>query len=131
MNSRHVLLTLLLTASVVVPAASNADQNSPQQLEVYRQQGIGQADPRQGRKLWFSIVNDRSCASCHGGDPGSAGKHIKTGKVIEAMAQSANPARYQNGRKIEKWFLRNCKWTFGRECNLQEKADILTWLSSQ
>jgi len=47
------------------------------------------------------------------------------------MALSVSPGRYQDGNKIEKWLLRNCKWTLGRQCSLQEKADLLTWLSSQ
>jgi hypothetical protein len=50
--------------------------------------------------------------------------------MIKPMAPSVNPGRYQDGKKIEKWFLRNCKWTFGRECTVQEKTDTLSWLNS-
>ena len=111
--------------------AANAGQNQLQQMEFYRQQGITKTDPQQGQKLWSWSVNKRSCTSCHGDNPGNVGKHVKTGKTILPMALSVNPDRFQSSKNIEKWFFRNCKWTFGRECSLQEKADILTWLSSQ
>ncbi len=55
---------------------------------------------------------------------------IKTGKVIKPMAASKNPERFQDSKKVEKWFLRNCKWTFGRQCTVQEKIDTLSWLNS-
>jgi len=38
---------------------------------------------------------------------------------------------YQNPRKINKWFLRNCEWTLGRACTDQKKANILSWLQNQ
>ena len=34
-------------------------------------------------------------------------------------------------KKIEKWFKRNCKEAWGRECTAQEKADFLTYLITQ
>jgi len=93
--------------------------------------GLTMADQNNGQQLWNSVVNKRSCTSCHGDTPADIGKHIKTGKIIQPMALSVNGERFQDGKKVEKWFLRNCKWTFGRECNVQEKADILSWLSNQ
>ena len=106
-------------------------------LNGYRSEGAGPFDAAAGRTLWqqqhlqAKLGQQVSCASCHSPDLTQTGKHIKTGKLIKPMALSVNPERYQDDRKIEKWFLRNCKWTFGRECSLQEKADILSWLSSQ
>ncbi|MFK5970948.1 MAG: DUF1924 domain-containing protein [Candidatus Marithrix sp.] len=32
--------------------------------------------------------------------------------------------------QIRKWFKRNCKWTLGRECNAQEKGDILKFIQT-
>lgn len=92
---------------------------------------VEQADTAKGKALWNTVVNNRSCTSCHGDHPVNPGRHQKTGKPIKPMALSVNPDRYRDPEKVEKWFLRNCKWTFGRQCSLQEKADILTWLSSQ
>ena len=126
-------LTLSICCLIVVTlsATARANQDPPRHLETYRQQGIDQVDIQNGRQLWHSTVNKRSCTSCHGDNPANAGKHVKTGKAIQPMALSVNSERFQDAKKIEKWFFRNCKWTLGRECSTQEKADLLTWLSSQ
>ena len=84
-----------------------------------------------GKNTWFKDSDGRSCTSCHTESVHAKGRHERTGKVIEPMAPSVNPERLTSRRKINKWFLRNCKWTFDRECTAQEKGDILTWLSEQ
>jgi len=122
---------MVLLAMLFVTGAVNATQDPIRHLNSYRQQGIDQTDEEKGRQLWNTSVSDRSCTNCHGESPVNPGKHVKTGKAIEPMAPSVNPSRYQNAKKVEKWFLRNCKWTYGRKCSLQEKADILTWLAGQ
>lgn len=89
-----------------------------------------------GRTFWTTQHPDpkggdkRSCSTCHGPDLTKTGKHIKTGKAIEPLAPSANPKRLQDPAEVEKWFKRNCSWTLGRACTVQEKADILTYLRS-
>ena len=129
--SRKAFQLIALAASLSFTVNATADPASIEHLDSYRQQGVVQVDPERGMQLWYAITGERSCTSCHGERPVDAGKHVKTGKAIEPMAPSVNPARYRSARKIEKWFLRNCKWTLGRECSTQEKADILTWLASQ
>ena len=42
-----------------------------------------------------------ACTTCHGKDPRGAGQ-TPTGKTIEAMAASANPARYADPAKAER-----------------------------
>jgi len=85
-----------------------------------------------GFRAWYREAPDgRSCTSCHGESLRVQGRHQKTGKLIEPMARSVNPKRLTEQKKIAKWFLRNCKWTYGRECTAQEKGDILVWLSEQ
>ena len=111
MNFKYMRLIVLLAAALI--------------------SGAVMADQNRGRQLWNSIVNDRSCTSCHGDEPSKMGKHIKTGKIIQPMALSVNSERFRDDKKIEKWLLRNCKWTFGRPCSTQEKADIISWLSNQ
>lgn len=69
-----------------------------------------------------------SCSACHGSDLRTQGEHIITGRKIMPMAISANPERFQDPKKIEKWFKRNCSEVVGRECTAQEKGDILTWI---
>jgi hypothetical protein len=130
MNSEPILLMVLL-AALVVTGHALASENRVAHLDSYRQQGVEQADAQRGRDLWYARDGERGCTSCHGERPAEAGKHVRTGKAIEPMAPSVNPGRYQSAEKIEKWFLRNCKWTYGRECNPQEKVDILTWLAGQ
>ena len=71
-----------------------------------------------------------SCASCHENPPNHDTKHIVTGKVIKPLAPSANPARFNDEAKVDKWFKRNCNDVLGRECTAQEKADVLAWLIS-
>jgi len=122
---------LFLVATLFTVSDVNADSSLIPHLDAYRDQGIDQANAGRGRELWYASINDRGCTNCHGANPANIGEHVKTGKSIEPMALSVNPGRYQRAKKIEKWFLRNCKWTFGRECSVQEKADILTWLASQ
>jgi len=130
MNTRR-LSSLAVGALLLLTAAVPAAQSPLEPLEFYRDQGVDQVDAARGRQLWYEPVGERSCSNCHGEDPAVIGKHAKTGKQIAPMAPSLNPERYQSANKIEKWFLRNCKWTWGRECSAQEKADILTWLASQ
>ncbi|MEW6324763.1 MAG: DUF1924 domain-containing protein, partial [Nitrospirota bacterium] len=73
----------------------------------------------------------RRCAACHGPDLRAAGKHVTTGKPIDALAPSANPKRLTDGEFIEKWLTRNCNWTMGRACTPQEKGDLLLYLQTQ
>ena len=88
-----------------------------------------------GKMAWYRDQSEdqqgRSCTSCHGQDLTTFGRHQKTGKVIEPMARSTNPKRLTEVKKIRKWLLRNCKWTYGRECTPQEKGDFLVWLINQ
>jgi Domain of unknown function (DUF1924) len=72
-----------------------------------------------------------ACASCHGNDPRRAGENVKTGKPIEPMAVSQNPRRYTDKNEVEKWFRRNCREVFGRECTPQEKGDFITFMIGQ
>jgi hypothetical protein len=73
---------------------------------------------------------DWSCSTCHTDNPAATGKHCVTEKAIEPIAPSANPARFTNPEKVEKWIKRNCKDVVKRECTAQEKGDVLTYLLS-
>lgn len=70
-----------------------------------------------------------SCSTCHTENPKAMGM-ARTGKVIEPMAASVNPARFTDTAFVEKWFGRNCDSVFGRECSPAEKANFIAWLSS-
>ncbi len=95
------------------------------------------ADPAAGRAGWTTEHPQsdgspaRSCATCHGRDLTVPGRQANTGKVIEPLAPSVNPKRLTDPAKIEKWLLRNCKWTLGRECTATEKADFIAYIKTQ
>ncbi|RMD47197.1 MAG: DUF1924 domain-containing protein [Alphaproteobacteria bacterium] len=70
-----------------------------------------------------------SCTVCHTRNLKGPGR-TRAGKPIDPMAVSANPNRFTDPKKVEKWFRRNCKTVLGRECTPLEKGDVLTFLSS-
>lgn len=130
---RLVLPLLFLSAAAAGPVFADAFNDS---LAVYRGAGAGPFSAAAGEALWTRAVTaadgkQRRCASCHTTDLTQSGRHARTGKPIKPLAPSVNPARLTKRTKIEKWFLRNCKWTFGRVCTPQEKGDLLSFISSR
>ncbi len=75
--------------------------------------------------------NDKmpACTSCHTDSPLNAGQHAVTGKAIRPLAVAANPERFADPAKVEKWFGRNCKEVVGRACTPAEKADFVAFMS--
>ena len=88
-----------------------------------------------GRAIYFgphqANVDMPACATCHTQDPRTRGHHARTGRPIEPMAVSANPARFTDAAEVEKHFGRDCKNVLGRVCTAQDKGDFLTFLISQ
>lgn len=101
------------------------------QLQHYQTQGASTFSAAAGQQLWQQQVDGRSCTSCHTNDVTNVGMHQKTRKEIAPMAPSLTADRLTDVAKIEKWFARNCNWTFKRDCTPQEKGDALLWLSQQ
>jgi hypothetical protein len=126
-----LLFSLLLTANV------QANEALEQLLAEYQKAADTEFSAAAGQAVWERTVVDeesgetRQCADCHTADLTASGQHINTGKTIEPLAPSANPKRLMEARQIKKWLLRNCKWTFGRECTAQEKGDVLTFINTQ
>ncbi|MEN9902176.1 MAG: hypothetical protein RL651_840 [Pseudomonadota bacterium] len=73
---------------------------------------------------------DWSCSSCHTDNPMAEGKHAVTGKVIQPLSPNANPVRFTDSAKVNKWFKRNCNDVLKRECTPEEKGNLLTYLLS-
>ncbi|MGE3162948.1 MAG: DUF1924 domain-containing protein [Burkholderiales bacterium] len=127
---------LTLAAGLALHAAASASPVDDL-LQQFRSQGAGNFTVAAGEKVWRRVAVDaktgqaRHCALCHTEDLSKMGKHATTGKLIEPLAPSANPERLTDREKIEKWLVRNCKWTFGRECTPQEKGDVLTMIRSR
>ncbi|HHI92281.1 MAG TPA: DUF1924 domain-containing protein [Gammaproteobacteria bacterium] len=132
----EVLRKGLLILSVTVPLAGQASVVDERQA-AYRASGAGPFSAQKGGQLWQREVvstkdgRARSCTTCHGNDLRSTGKHTKTGKVIEPLSPAVNAERLSSAKKIRKWFKRNCKWTWGRECTPQEKGDLLSFIRHQ
>jgi len=124
MKAEVLVLTALLSAAPIVSANDI--------IAGYRAETGAVFDAANGGDLWRrSGKKGRVCADCHGRNLTQPGKHMRTGKKIEPMASSANPKRFTDPKKVEKWFKRNCKWTWGRECTAREKGHLLTWLTTQ
>jgi hypothetical protein len=123
-------IPVLVTALLVGMASPGLQADTITGMQdQYRAQGAGPFLFERGDKLWNSRpYQDRQCADCHGPDLRQPGQHQRTHKPIEPMAPSVVAGRYTDPGKMEKWFKRNCKWTWGRECTPQEKGDLLEYL---
>lgn len=125
-----VFLPRSLAAAALACAALSAQALTPaEQLAAYSAKAGGAASAARGAQF-FAETHGRewSCASCHGKQPVGEGRHAGTGKPIAPLAPAANPKRFSDEAKVEKWFRRNCNDVVGRECTPAEKADVLAWL---
>ncbi|MDX8387985.1 MAG: DUF1924 domain-containing protein [Ghiorsea sp.] len=136
-----ILAVSLLVAPIIVQASAVTES-----MDKYKAAGASNFSAEAGKKMWTQAIPftdrdgvlqaTRTCATCHGADLTKSGKHAKTGKVIAPMAPSVpfvamdekDLPRFTKAKKIKKWFRRNCKWTYGRECTAQEKGDFLTYM---
>lgn len=134
MKSRSPYLTFILLVMALPVAATDTAESV---LQGYQAKGAGPFNAERGSTLWQKRVpqadgsTERSCPTCHGTDLRKAGEHARTGKPIKAMSTAVNPERLTDQKKIEKWFKRNCKWTWGRVCTPQEKGDLMRFIQSQ
>ena len=90
------------------------------------------ATPAERGRLFFNADarRDWSCATCHTKDPLAQGRHAVTGKDIAPLAPAANPKRFTDPAKVEKWFGRNCNDVLHRACTPQEKGDFVAYVTS-
>jgi hypothetical protein len=102
---------------------------TPQELLKKYEDQSAKASASRGEQLFNTKHGQEwSCASCHENPPNHPSKHIVTGKVIKPLSPNRNADRFTDQTKVEKWFKRNCNDVLGRECQAQEKADVLSWL---
>ncbi|WP_448358579.1 DUF1924 domain-containing protein [Fluviibacter sp.] len=142
-NIMHALKTIkksrhLLLASFLAMVVFNTWAATPQSfLDDYAQQAKAQNPNFKG----FSVKageafyqnphgGDWRCSSCHTDNPTTTGKHAVTNKVIQPLSPNANPARFTDADKVNKWFKRNCNDVLKRECTPEEKGNFLTYLLS-
>jgi Domain of unknown function (DUF1924) len=128
------IVALILCCSMTASPVALASPASEALFAQYKSAGAANFSAEHGKQNWTREVvskegEKRSCAaSCHDPDLTKPGKHATTNKLIEPMAPGVNAERYTDQKKIEKWFKRNCEWTWGRECTVQEKGDFLKFL---
>ena len=129
---RSRLATAAAAALLIALVCSRAQATTPADLLAgYTAQAGAPAQAARGQAFFNSRQGkDWTCASCHGAVPTQAGKHASTGKPITALAPAANPERFSDPAKVEKWFRRNCNDVADRACTPAEKADMLAWLIS-
>ncbi len=128
-----ILRTIPLLLVLLPLGSVSADEATVQQLlKNYSEQGVTRMSKSTGKQMWekqFSAKGEmRSCATCHTKDLAAGGKHATTNKAIKPMSPDVNAKRITKVKKVEKWFKRNCKWTLGRECSAQEKADYIAYI---
>jgi hypothetical protein len=119
---------IYLAAALLSFAGISLSATPSELLSSYESQS-GKASVARGEQF-FNAKHGKewSCASCHENPPNHDTKHVVTGKVIKPLSPNANPERFTDQAKVEKWFKRNCNDVLGRECTTQEKADVLAWL---
>ncbi len=125
-------VSALMSASPVVWAASPSTTLQAQYAAraAHEDPAFRGASPERGRRFFLAKHgNDWSCASCHTSDPTASGRHAVTGRRLEPLAPAANPSRFADPAKAEKWFRRNCRDVLDRECTAAEKADVIAWLT--
>lgn len=136
MQPRSITAAVLGVCALLAQVPARADAVADA-LADYQALGAGPFDAKAGERRWTENFTDAAtgqtvnCASCHRADLRQTGEHIRTRKPIEPMSPAAHPQRLTDIKKIEKWFLRNCKGTWGRECTAQEKGDFLVYIRSQ
>ena len=118
---------LILSACCLTSLALAA---TPEEMLAEFSKASGQKAQADKGQVFFTTTHGKewSCSTCHTKQPTVEGQHASTHKVISPLAPAANPKRFTDAAKTEKWFRRNCNDVLGRECNANEKADVLAWL---
>jgi uncharacterized protein DUF1924 len=129
--------TALVLIGCAVVAGNDVFAASPSEIQRSLEAEARQSTPgftgfweQRGEQFFNARHGDWSCATCHTSDPRQPGRHATTGKGIAPLAPAANPERFTNPARVEKWFGRNCNDVLRRTCTAAEKGDVLTWLLS-
>lgn len=85
-------------------------------------------DPRQGYRAHRAPV---LCRACHviNDDEHPDPEHAKK-RHMGAFAPGANPERFNDWQRVERYFAVNCRLLLRRNCSAREKGDLITWLLS-
>jgi hypothetical protein len=127
---KRLIALLFAAAAGCAAAASPADYQNSLLAEARRSDaGFAGFSAARGERFYrASHGGDWTCATCHTNNPAATGSHTVTGKPVKPLAPAANPERFSDADKIEKWFKRNCNDVLKRPCTALEKGDLLAWL---
>lgn len=136
---KNLLVTAISTSLLMITSSSvMADENTVNTLmNNFKSQGAKIGNAQRGEKFWNKTFTgkapytERSCKTCHTSNLKQKGEHVRTGKTLASLAPSVNKESLSKIKKVNKWFKRNCKWTTGKECSAQVKADILAFINQQ
>lgn len=136
---KNLLITAISTSLLMIASSSViADENTVNTLmNNFKSQGAKKGNALRGEKFWNKTFTGkapftkRSCKTCHTSNLKQKGEHIRTAKTLASLAPSVNKKSLSDIKKVNKWFKRNCKWTTGKECSAQVKADILAFINQQ
>lgn len=143
MTSRTRLVAMLMLVPALAPMLAFAgDPKRDALLAEYAIQAKAQDrtfsafSPARGEALFHGTwtggdPRTASCTACHTADPRQAGRNAKTGRPIEPVAVSANPARFTDLATVEKHFARDCRSVLGRECTALEKGDYVAFMAAR
>ena len=127
---KRMLIAFLLATPLPLFAAAATLADSYRAAAKQEEPAFKDFSATRGEAFYRAKTGEVACASCHGASPKDHGKHATTGKDILPMAPSANPERFTDAAKVEKWFRRNCNDVLKRACTANEKGDFITYLVS-
>ena len=130
---RYKMACLAALALIAIDAAAQTPQQTLAGLQQLASEtpGFQGFSAARGEQFFNAThANDWSCSTCHTRDPAHPGKHAKTSKILQPMAPAANPDRFTDQARVDKWFRRNCNDVLDRTCTPQEKGDVLAYLMS-
>ena len=137
MRKTQLTAGLLVTVTLGFPALS-ASAMTPAEIQKGLETaarastpGFGGFSAQRGEQFFKAKHGtDWSCATCHTENPLAPGRHATTAKDISPLAPLANPQRFTDAAKVDKWFKRNCNDVLNRACSAQEQGDVLQYLMS-
>jgi hypothetical protein len=126
----NLLTALALLWPLPLLAATTPILDSYRAAAAQEAPGFKDFSAAHGETFYGAKVGELSCSTCHSASPRNHGKHSTTGKDILPMATVANPQRFTDAAKVEKWFKRNCNDVLKRACTANEKGDFIAYLQS-
>ncbi len=156
----RLVVAMLLAASLMHAARADGPADLLARYEVLarsEEPSFGGFSAERGRAFYFarrplSGPGDASCSSCHLEDPRQGFRahrapvlcrachvinddehpdpeHAKK-RHVGAFAPGANPERFNDWQRVERYFAVNCRLLLRRNCTAREKGDLITWLLS-